>query len=416
MINITDKTKCCGCSACVQRCPKQCISMKEDEQGFLYPAIDTATCIDCSLCEKVCPMLNPAVTKEPLQVIAAKNKNEEQRLRSSSGGIFILLAEHIIEQGGVVFGARFNQKWEVEHCYAETIEELEPLMRSKYVQSDIGNTYKEVERFLKEGRQVMFVGTSCQIAGLKRFLRKEYENLLAVDFICHGVPSPGIWRKYLEEIKSSRSEAAGKNSVLSLSLKSVPVITGINFREKQLGGYSWKKFGFVVRAKSPSKGDKNTVVSSGIFNENIFMRGFLSNLYLRPSCYNCTAKHGASNSDLTIADFWGIQNYHSEFDDDKGVSVVFEHTDTGRAIINELSYHIEKINSNMVEATASNPSYLRAVPISPKYTHFWYTFSKTKSVHISVEESLKRTIADRIKGRLRNYKCKLRFFVSKIID
>lgn len=327
MINITDKTKCCGCSACVQRCPKQCISMKEDEQGFLYPVIDTETCIDCGLCEKVCPMLKPSASKEPLQVLAAKNRNEEQRLRSSSGGIFRLLAEHIIERGGVVFGARFNEKWEVEHCYAETIEGLEPLMRSKYVQSDIGNTYKEAERFLKEGRQVMFVGTSCQIAGLKRFLRKEYNNLLAVDFICHGVPSPGIWRKYLEEIKSSQSEAAGKNSVLSLSLKSVPVITGINFREKQNGGYGWKKYGFEVRAKSPSKGDKNTVLKSGIFYENVFMKGFLLNLYLRPSCYKCTAKNGASGSDLTIADFWGIQNYHPEFDDDKGVSLIFVHTD-----------------------------------------------------------------------------------------
>lgn len=410
MINITDKTKCCGCSACIQRCPKQCISMKEDEQGFLYPIIDTEACIDCGLCEKVCPMLNHSPTKEPLQVFAAKNKNEEQRLRSSSGGIFILLAEHIIEQGGVVFGARFNGKWEVEHCCAGTIEELEPLMRSKYIQSCIGNTYREAERFLKQGRQVMFVGTSCQIAGLKRFLRKEYDNLLAVDFICHGVPSPGIWRKYLEEIKSSQSEAAGKNSVLSFSLKSVPVITSINFREKQNGGYGWKKFGFEVRAKSPSKGDKNTVLKSGIFYENIFMRGFLSNLYLRPSCYKCTAKNGASGSDLTIADFWGIQNYHPEFDDDKGVSVVFEHTDTGRVIINGLSFHIEKIDSNMVEATASNPSYLRAVPIPSKYTHFWYTYSKTKSVHISVESSLKRTIVERIKGMLRYYKCKFRLF------
>lgn len=247
MIKITEKSECCGCNACVQRCPKQCISMKEDGQGFLYPFVDTASCIDCGLCEKVCPILNPFDTKEPLQVLAAKNKNEDQRLKSSSGGTFILLAEHIIKQGGVVFGARFDTNWEVEHCYAETIEELEPLMRSKYVQSKIGNTYKEAEQFLKDGRLVMFVGTSCQIAGLKRFLRKEYDNLLAVDFICHGVPSPGIWRKYLEEIKSSRSEAAGKNTVLSLSLKSVPVITGINFREKQQGGYGWKKFGFVVQ-------------------------------------------------------------------------------------------------------------------------------------------------------------------------
>lgn len=402
MVNITDKTKCCGCSACVQSCPVKCIDMKEDEQGFLYPVIDTAACIDCGLCEKVCPMLNPSASKEPLQVLAAKNKNEEQRLRSSSGGIFILLAEHIIERGGVVFGARFNEKWEVEHCYAETIEGLEPLMRSKYVQSYIGNTYKEAERFLKEGRQVMFVGTSCQIAGLKRFLRKEYNNLLAVDFICHGVPSPGIWRKYLEEIKSSQSEAAGKNSVLSLSLKSVPVITGINFREKQNGGYGWKKYGFEVRAKSPSKGDKNTVLKSGIFCENVFMKGFLSNLYLRPSCYKCTAKNGASGSDLTIADFWGIQNYHPEFDDDKGVSLIFVHTDKGKNRVTNLSSQIDIIDSDKSEATASNPSYLREVHVPTKYSVFWRNYAKTKSVHISIERSIRMTFSEKIKSRIKN--------------
>ena len=402
MIEITDKSKCCGCSSCVQRCPKQCISMREDEQGFLYPIIDTLKCIDCSLCEKVCPMLNPSLAKEPLQVFAAKNKNEEQRLRSSSGGMFILLAGHIIKQGGVVFGARFDQKWEVEHCYAETIEELEPLMRSKYVQSNIGNTYKETEQFLKQGRQVMFVGTSCQIAGLMRYLRKEYDNLLAVDFICHGVPSPGVWKKYLEEIKSSQSEAAGKNTVLSFSLKPRPIITGINFREKQNGGYGWKKFGIEVRAKSPLKGDNNSVLKSGIFYDDVFMKGFLSNLYLRPSCYKCTAKNGASGSDLTIADFWGIQNYHSEFDDDKGTSLVFVHTDKGKSVIERLKTKIDVLESNMSEAIESNPSYTRSVSIPEKYSLFWKTFIKSESVFISVMATMKLSIKDRIKRKVKN--------------
>ena len=298
----------------------------------------------------------------------------------------------------MVFGARFNEKWEVEHCYAETIEELKPLMRSKYVQSYIGNTYKEAERTLKEGRQVMFVGTSCQIVGLKKFLRKEYDNLLAVDFICHGVPSPGIWRKYLEEIKSSQSSS---------------VITCINFREKQNGGYGWKKYGFEVRSELPSKGDKNTVLKSGIFYENIFMRGFLSNLYLRPSCYNCTAKNGASGSDLTIADFWGIQNYHPEFDDDKGVSLIFVHTDMGKKIIEKLSSSIDAIVSNMLEATSSNISYLQAVPIPIKYSVFWKTYFKTKSVHISVKKSTRRTISGEITIRIRNCMKRFRNFCFK---
>jgi NAD-dependent dihydropyrimidine dehydrogenase PreA subunit len=322
MIDITDRTKCCGCNACVQRCPKQCIMMHEDEEGFLYPKVDQASCINCGVCDKVCPVLNQGEPKLPIKVFAAKNNNEEQRLRSSSGGIFIALAEYFIKQGGVVFGARFDKNWEVEHAYAETLEDLEPLMRSKYVQSRIGNIYKDAELFLRQGRKVLFVGTSCQIAGLKKFLRKDYDNLLAVDFICHGVPSPGIWRNYLKEIQTERSEAAGKNTVLS-SIKSVPVITGINFREKQLGGYGWKKYGFVVHTKSPSKGDKNSVLLSTTFGANIYMDAFLKNYTLRPSCYSCFAKNGKSCSDMTISDFWGLSFCLPDFDDDKGVCATF---------------------------------------------------------------------------------------------
>ena len=400
MINITDKSKCCGCNACVQKCPKQCIAMREDEEGFLYPLVDNNVCIECGLCENVCPVLNPNTSRQPLQVLAAKNKNEEQRLRSSSGGIFILLAEYIINHGGVVFGARFDKNWEVEHCYVESLEDIEPLMRSKYVQSRIGNTYKEAEQFLKQGRKVMFVGTSCQIAGLKKFLRKEYENLLSVDFICHGVPSPGVWRKYLEEIKSERSEVAGKNTVLSsVSLKSVPVITGINFREKQLGGYGWKKFGFVVQ-KSPSKGDKNSVLLSSIFNENSYFKAFLRNLILRPSCYLCVAKNGASNSDITIADYWGIQSFYPDFDDDKGVGLVFVHTNQGKSIVDSINSQMYKINSNLYEAVANNISYYQSVSIPKKRTLFWKHYYETQCVKCATDIALRVSLIDRVRNKL----------------
>lgn len=172
MIKIIETKNCCGCAACVLRCPKQCITMHEDEEGFLYPHVDEVSCIDCGLCEKICPVINQDAECIPLHTYAAKNKNEAQRLRSSSGGIFVLLAEHIISEGGVVFGARFDANWEVEHGYAETWDELAPFMRSKYVQSRIGNTYQEAEAFLKAGRKVLFTGTSCQIAGLKKFCAK----------------------------------------------------------------------------------------------------------------------------------------------------------------------------------------------------------------------------------------------------
>ena len=215
MINIEDKKQCCGCSACVQRCPKQCIVMKEDEEGFLYPVADKDVCIDCNLCEQVCPVLRQREEREPLDVYAAFNKNEEVRMQSSSGGVFTALAESIIKEGGVVFGARFNEDWEVVHDYVETVEGLSAFRGSKYVQSRIGCTFSQAEQFLKQGRKVLFSGTPCQIAGLKLFLRKEYENLLSVDFICHGVPSPGVWRQYLNEFIALMGNK--KNSVFSPS-------------------------------------------------------------------------------------------------------------------------------------------------------------------------------------------------------
>ena len=215
MIEIKEKSSCCGCEACVQCCPKQCLTMHEDCEGFLYPQVDESSCIDCGLCEKVCPVIHQNASQEPLSSYIAINPNEEIRLKSSSGGIFTLLAEKIIAEGGVVFGARFDENWDVVHAWTDTIEGLAPLCGSKYVQSRIGNTYNEAKDFLKQGRKVLFSGTPCQIAGLKKFLRKEYANLLTVDFICHGVPSPGVWRRYLSELRESlRAERDdGKNTV-----------------------------------------------------------------------------------------------------------------------------------------------------------------------------------------------------------
>ena len=206
MLQIKEKKDCCGCEACVQRCPQQCIAVREDSEGFLYPVVDEGRCTDCGLCERVCPGLQPGEPREPLKVYAAKNPDEKVRIQSSSGGIFSLLAEQVIRAGGVVFGARFDGRWEVVHDYTEAMEGLEAFRGSKYVQSRTGETYRLAETFLRAGRKVLFCGTPCQIAGLKLFLRKEYENLLTVDFICHGVPSPGIWRKYLQEIAARRKK------------------------------------------------------------------------------------------------------------------------------------------------------------------------------------------------------------------
>lgn len=200
MIKIEDKKKCCGCTACVQVCPKQCIDLIEDTEGFLYPKVNKKSCVECGACENVCPFtftLQPRMN--PLVSYAAKNRDEDVRKESSSGGIFTALAENVINEGGVVFGVRFDEKWNPVFDYTETVDGLAAFRGSKYVQSTVGDSFKQVRSFLKANRKVLFSGTPCQVAGLKLFLRHEYDNLLTVEVVCHGVPSPGVWRKYLGE-------------------------------------------------------------------------------------------------------------------------------------------------------------------------------------------------------------------------
>ena len=370
MINITDRHDCCGCSACVQKCPKRCISLEEDDEGFLYPKVDTSACIDCGLCEKVCPWLNRPERIAPMGVLAVKNRNEDERMASSSGGVFIAMAKKILGKGGVVFGAVFDDNWEVRHSYAETLEGVRLMMGSKYLQSRMGSSYCDAERFLKEGRPVLFSGSPCQVAGLHNFLRKDYPNLLSVDFLCHGVPSPGVWRKYLNEATdgSARRAAAGKNTVLSSSLKSLPVVTGIEFRDKK--SFGWKKFSFVVRGESAVKADKNSVLLSAKHYENPFMRGFLADVYLRLSCYECRCKNGVSHSDLTIADFWGIDRLMPDFDDDKGVGLVLVNTAKGKAAFGELD--MESRSSSLADAMRFNGGFKEHIKLDKKARASFY--------------------------------------------
>ena len=401
MIHITDKKNCCGCSACVQRCPKQCIRLEEDTEGFLYPQVDEETCIKCGLCEKVCPILNQADKLPVQEVLAVKNPDEEERMNSSSGGVFLPLAREVINQGGVVFGAVYDESWEVHHVYAEKIEDVYPMMGSKYLQSKIGNSFKDAERFLKQGREVLFVGSPCQIAGLRTYLRnKQYPNLLAVDFLCHGVPSPGVWRRYLAETyggydakEQSRLQAtAGKKIVLLSSLNATSPIGDIKFRDKRESG--WKKFRFVVRQKSASKVDQNTVLSSDIHYDNPFMRGFLSDIYLRPSCYACKCKNGVNHSDMTIADFWGINQIAPEFDDDKGVGMVLLNTKKGEDYFSRLSMDV--LPSTLEQARFYNGGFNEHTKAHPKRDQFFFLIENGKSIKAAVEICLRLPFKQRV--------------------
>lgn len=364
MINIVDKTSCCGCSACASVCPKQCINMEGDNEGFLYPHVDKDTCIDCGLCEKVCNELNPMAPREPLQVLAAINKNEKIRLKSSSGGIFYVLASKIISEGGVVFGARFDENWQVLIDYAEDMESVKAFMGSKYVQARIENAYKDVKYFLIKGRKVLFSGTPCQVAGLHQFLRKQFDNLLTVDFICHGIPSPKVWQMYLDEIFGCYKR-----------MKSV------SFRDKTRG---WQNYHFRIEYDD----NENATMLLSPATQNQYMRAFLSDLILRPSCSFCVAKSGSSRSDITLADFWGIWNENPQMYDNKGTSMIFINTDKGRLVLP--SEEIVKYDKSDY-STALKYNRVCKVSVSPnsKRDLFFLKLKTTESVTQLIEKTLK---------------------------
>lgn len=407
MIKITDKHNCCGCEACVQICPKHCISFDEDEKGFRYPKVETSECVDCGLCEKVCPVLHQGTPATAPTLYAAKNLDEEIRRTSSSGGIFTLLAEKIIVDGGVVFGAGWNEKWEVAHCHVETKDDLRVFRGSKYVQSRVGTSFKEAEENLKKGRFVLFSGTPCQIAGFKSYLRKDYENLLTVDFICHGVPSPGVFRWYLQEELNEYARRASKNTVSSRPIHSIPKgdvlvpqgleIKGIRFRDKRDG---WKKYSFALDlAEATAEGKKNSVSLSLNVTKHPYLRGFVRDLYLRPICHKCLFRQMKSGSDITLADFWSQNYMFPDFDNDTGVSAVIIKTEKGAVAFQNLEGLMSEEKS-MEQIIECNPA-LNISNQQPEASRkFWklrgeYTFKER------VQKSLSPTLMERIVNKIK---------------
>ena len=333
MIQITKKQNCSGCHACVAVCPKGCISMQRDKEGFLYPIADKSSCINCGLCEKACQSINPIKSKAIPKAYAAYNKNEDVRMKSSSGGTFTLIAEYIINKGGAVFGAAFDEELNVHHVCVERKEDLYRLRGSKYLQSTIGETYKTAKQVLNQGRYVLFTGTPCQIDGLLHYLNKKYDKLYTQDIICHGVPSPMVWQKYL---KYQGSVYGGE-----VDRKSLPA-----FRRKDEG---WKRYSVSYRFADDTEYRQT-------LDKDLFMNAFLSNICLRPSCYNCHSKSLNRNSDITLADFWGIENELPEMFDDKGTSLVLVNSDKGLRLFNDISENMKYREIEVNRAVKYNPS------------------------------------------------------------
>ena len=313
-----DRADCSGCAACANVCPKSAIEMIFDAEGFAYPKINPELCIQCGKCDATCPALNFTAKKIdalPLSFVA-NYKNEKILRHSSSGGIFSALSEIILNDGGIVFGAGFDKNWRVVHTSAKNFDELENLRGSKYVQSQIGDVYRQVKDALKS-KKVLFSGVPCQCAGLKRFLGADPENLLTVEIICHGAPSPALWKSYIDELNYSHE------------------IAHVNFRSKRKG---WGA-GSHMAINCFDRGTKTVKVG-----DDLYGRLFLRRVSLRPSCSTCKFKFPNGQSDLTLGDAWGIKDFAPEMFDNLGVSVVFVHTAKGKDFFDRANLNSKQVN------------------------------------------------------------------------
>jgi len=308
-----EKNMCCGCSACVNICPKGAISMEEDEEGFLYPVIDEEICIDCGLCQKVCDFKNGRLEKSELEnkAYAARHKDEEVLLKSSSGGMFTAISDLCLENGGVVYGAAFDEDFNVYHKRTTTKEERNTLRGSKYVQSDIGDIFAQVKKDCENGENILFTGTPCQCAGLRSYLENskcDTSKLILCDLVCHGVPSPMLWREHIK-----RLEKKGK-------------IRAYNFRSKV---YGWSKNTEKVTYENGKEDYK-----SALSQEHKML--FYSHNALRPSCHECPYTNVSRLTDVTIADYRGIEKNMPDFIDERGVSLILLHTEKGYAVFDAI--------------------------------------------------------------------------------
>lgn len=336
MPQLAKSNLCTGCTACASVCPRDCITMMPDAGRFLHPVVDEESCIGCGLCEQACPVQSPGKLTHSPAALAVKSRDDASRMASTSGGIFVELARDILAKGGAVFGAAYNEHFRVVHICVEKEADLDRLRGAKYSQSDLSDSFRDVKRRLENGQQVLFSGTPCQVLGLRSFLRRDYENLLLVDLVCHSVPSPLVWEKYLEYISGGKT------------------LTAVNLRCKDTG---WSRYGYSNRfdfSDGSSRLDRSA--------DSIYMKLFGGGWITSPACSDCPAKGYARVSDLTLGDFWGIWDIAPEMDDNRGTSVVLVQTEKGRAAIAGM----EQKAVTLEEASRENPAILHAAAANPQ--------------------------------------------------
>ena len=329
---------CTGCAACAMACPFGAIAMKPDDEGFLRPVVDAPKCIRCGVCSRVCPICrqHEAIEVHSPEAYAARAIDYEIRRTSSSGGIFFLLGEQIIRSGGVVFGCVVSEPdFVAKHVCARTIEELCLMKGSKYVQSDIGDCFRQARLMLATGKKVLFSGTPCQIMGLKSYLGDNAKGtLITVTFICHGVPSPAVYHKYLDEVMTENRRR----------------ICFVRFRDKTI---SWQRFSLAIGME-----EGVSVVRDN--EHDPFLRSFLANLCLRPSCHHCLCQNGRCGADITLADFWAASRFVPQLDDNMGTSYVLVHTRTGEQLLTSCADRIKLLPVPFQETIQYNRAYFES--------------------------------------------------------
>ena len=373
MIELASKTLCSGCAACRAVCSQKAITMVADGEGFLYPRINPSLCISCGKCRGACPVLHPGKKRTPLAVYAAIAKDTALRLASSSGGVFSLLARQILAKGGIVFGAAWDyQTHGVKIAVARNEDELDALRGSKYVQADVGNAYLEVKDELEKGTNVLYSGTPCQIAALKHVLNCDYANLLTVEVICHAVPSPLAFVQYATQ----REHIAGHTTSRIFS------------RNKHC---SWKRYARLV-----SFHDTNIAYLASL-DQDAFLRGFLAELYNRPSCHACSVRDLRSGADLTIADYWNVHQKFPDMDDDKGTSLVLVHTPQGVSAFEGIQGLCRVRESDYADARRTNPAIYSSPRPHPRRAKFFKWIQKSDDFDRIVSRLLRPTLMARIR-------------------
>lgn len=351
-IAILQHKQCCGCRACGDVCPKTCISFEKDTEGFYYPSIAENKCIDCGKCTKVCPELNITKNDTICSVsLAGYAKDLTHHLQGSSGGYFGLLAEYVINNGGIVYGAAFDENLKVIHISAMTKEQLLPLYKSKYVQSNLQGVYKSIKQNLETGRCVLFCGTPCQCNAVRNFCRNRNENLYLVDFICHGVPSQELFDESIRWIEKENG---------------IKVIK-FTFRYKDGDTTNPRSYGMEYIKNG------QLIKKQGLYHDIPFYYGFQQYLFLRPSCYNCKWCSINRSSDITLGDYWGISKVDKTFDEHRGVSLLLFNTEKGKKIAQSIgmddTFYYKEFPSDL--AIMNNASLSKCTKLSPTRAQFF---------------------------------------------